>query len=63
MSREVETRITMVEHDNLVREELLDDLRKIVVELYDDGFRDPLVTFNAAVSKMRYGDLKIRKER
>jgi hypothetical protein len=43
---------------------VLEELRGHVVNLYDEGFNDPLVTFDAAVSMMKYGDLKLRtKER
>jgi hypothetical protein len=51
-------RITMKDEIDIA----IDDLRKIVADLYDDGFKDPMVTFDAAVNKFRYGDLKLRKE-
>jgi len=34
-----------------MREHVLTDLRKIVCRLYDEGFKTPLVTFDAAVNE------------
>lgn len=42
------------------RDVVLEELRKIVAKLYDDGFKDPLCTFDAAVSMMKHGDIKLR---
>jgi hypothetical protein len=43
--------------------DVLDELRKHFVKLYDDGFKDPLCTFDAAVSMMKYGDIKLRQHK
>lgn len=43
-------------------EAVLEELRKHFVKLYDDGFKDPLVTFDAAISMMKYGDTKLRQQ-
>jgi hypothetical protein len=42
--------------------DVLEELRKNVVKLYDDGFKNPLCTFDAAVSMMKYGDIKLRQQ-
>jgi len=42
------------------REKTIVELRKVVCELYDDGFKNPLVTFDAAVHKMKTGSTKFR---
>jgi hypothetical protein len=51
-------------HRATTSDKVLDELRGHFVKLYDGGFKDPLVTFDASVSMMKYGDLKLRtKER
>ena len=42
------------------RDKVLVELRKIVVKLYDEGYKTPLATFDAAISLMKYGDTKLR---
>jgi len=39
---------------------VMSELRKNVMRLYDEGFKTPLATFEAAVSLYKYGDTKIR---
>jgi len=39
------------------------ELREHVIKLYDDGFKDPMVTFDAAISMMKYGDTKLRPDK
>ena len=38
------------EHDAAIREEYKNALHKVICDLYNNGFKNPLITFEAAVS-------------
>jgi hypothetical protein len=51
----------ILDHNPKISQQTIDDLRKIVVRLYDGGFKDPMITFDAAVQMYKKSGIKEAK--